>query len=230
MGESVTVTGDDAHHIGTVLRLRAGHFVELCDSSAAVYRAELVQTGRELIFELREECTAPSLPRLEITLAQCLPKGAKMDYVVEKATELGVARIIPVQSSRVVGERHGAATRLERWRRIVRAAAEQSRARRIPAVDEPVSWETLTAAIPQYDRSLIAWEVAPARPRELDTLLAGAAGVLIVIGPEGGLSRDEVEAARAQGAVPFSLGTRILRTETAGLVAAALAYYAAGEI
>jgi 16S rRNA (uracil1498-N3)-methyltransferase len=214
-----------------VLRLREGEQVELCDSTGSVYVADLLSVGREIgvrLVSLHSPGDASDV--VAITLAQCLPKGSKMDYVVEKATELGVQRIIPLQSERVIGERGSSNNKVDRWKRIARSAAEQSRSTLVPSIAEPMPWTELIAAIPSYDACLIAWEVEPSQQQRLEALVAGKRSVLIVIGPEGGLSHTEVSQVRSQGAHVVSLGKRILRTETAGLVAVALVRYAAGDL
>jgi 16S rRNA (uracil1498-N3)-methyltransferase len=219
----------DGHKLRNVLRLSPGDEILLRDSTATAYRALILNlrpTAQARVVEPMEEA---ELPELTITLAQCLPKGAKMDYVVEKATELGVARILPVRSERVICRSESEA-RIERWRRLARAAAEQCGAARVPEIGEIRDWVQLLEDAGSFDRVLLPWELAEAQPRALDTLLTGARSVLIIIGPEGGVSYQEVELAKSRGAVTLSLGRRILRTETAGLLAVACARYAAGEV
>ena len=167
----------------------------------------------------------------ELVLAQALPKGQKMDFIVEKATELGVRRIVPLQTERTVGagERAG---KVERWRRLARSAAAQCGRTDVPEIDEVTGWSGLEAAVRAAPLALIPWELADAEPLRdvLPGLLEGASGALVAIGPEGGFAHDEVEQARAWGARTVSLGKRILRTETAGLVACSAVLYAAGEL
>ena len=219
----------DGHKLRDVLRLTPGDEIELRDSTASAYRALILCLRPSVRVRVGERLGEAELPELAITLAQCLPKGAKMDYVVEKATELGVARILPVQSERVIGRRESGG-RIERWRRLARAAAEQSRAARVPEVSEIGDWAQLLEEAASFDRVLLPWELAAPEPRALDGVLLGAQSVLIIVGPEGGVSHREVELAMARGAVTFSLGRRILRTETAGLFAIACVRYASGEV
>ena len=228
-GQELALEGGDSHKIRNVLRSVEGDSVELRDSTAEAFEATIVELRPDVVVRIARRLVNEATGELQITLAQCLPKGSKMDYVVEKATELGVSRILPVQSERVIGAREGTG-KIDRWRRLARTAAQQSGAARIPEIADLLDWKALLALANVYDRVLIPWELADGTPRDLDRLLVGVGHALIVIGPEGGLSHDEVEQARAHGAVSISLGKRILRTETAGLVAIAYARYAVGEV
>jgi len=214
-----------------VLRKRSGDPLEVYDSAGSAFAASLDIDGAQVRARLERELERPAPATLEIVLAQALPKGQKMDFIVEKATELGVTRIVPLETERTIGtaERAG---KLERWRRLARTAAAQCGRRDVPAVDEVLRWSELEGLIAEAGVALIPWELADARPLrdDLPGLLQGAGRVLVAIGPEGGLSHDEVEAARGWGAHTVSLGRRILRTETAGLVACSAILYAAGEL
>ncbi len=167
-----------------------------------------------------------SADRYRIDVAQAIPKGQKMDFVVEKLTELGTAQILPVYSERTVIEEIGSG-KLERWRRLAKTAAQQCGRSTIPAICDPQPLASLIGAFASYDVVLFPWELADAAPlREtLPGLLQTARSILVVIGPEGGFSTDEAAAARDAGAHLLSLGSRILRTETAALVVMALLNY-----
>jgi len=152
---------------------------------------------------------------LALVLAPALLKGTKMDLVVEKATELGVRRLAPVLTRHAVSRTgHG-----ERWRRIAVAAAKQSGRTRVPDVDDPVPLAELLAA-PWPGLRLVPWE-GDVEDR-VSALPDRAAGVVAVVGPEGGLAEDEMALARAHGFVPLTLGPRRLRAETAAIVISAL--------
>ncbi|MFY9779305.1 MAG: RsmE family RNA methyltransferase [Candidatus Baltobacteraceae bacterium] len=231
IGDVVELLGGDARKVAVVLRKRSGDSIVLGDSTGRVFAASLAVEGQRVRARLDALVDAVPPPSLAITLAQGITKGHKMDFVVEKATEIGVARIVPFASERTVGEgdRGG---KVERWRRLARSASQQCGRSEIPVVEPPLAWPALVARMREFDRALVPWEVAervPLRER-LGPLVEGAKSVLVVIGPEGGLSHAEVRAAEAQGAVPISLGDRILRTETAGLVACAALLYASGSL
>lgn len=228
----VTFAADDVHKIVTVLRKRSGDRVEVVDSGGAAFAATLEIDGRAVSATLRERLERRQVESaLQITLAQAIPKGQKMDLVVEKTTELGVQAIVPVRSARVIGDRTGE-PKLERWRRIARSAAEQSGRTHVPDVAAVHDWSALLATFSRYDAVLLPWELEEAAPLRdaLEKVLAAARDVLVVIGPEGGFGADEVERARGAGARTVSLGPRILRTETAGLVLLAVILYARGEL
>ena len=232
VGTRVDLAPDDARKLATVLRKRSGDRVQIVDSGGMAYAATLQVDGRSVAAVLDERLTRESPESsVAITLAQAVPKGAKMDLIVEKSTELGVAAIVPLRSARVVGEQTGAG-KVERWRRIARSAAQQSGRVRVPEVAGVQHWDALLATFARYDRVYIPWELADPAPLR-DTFehdARDARSVLIVIGPEGGFAADEVERARAAGAVPISLGRRILRTETAPIVVVSALLYARGEL
>jgi 16S rRNA (uracil1498-N3)-methyltransferase len=231
-GDRVAFAADDARKLATVLRKRSGDRVQVVDSGGSAYAATLEVDGRDVRAVLDEPLDRGEVETaLRVTIAQAVPKGQKMDLVVEKATELGAHAIVPVRSARVVGHDTGAA-KVERWRRIARSAAQQSGRTRIPEVADVHDWDALLATFPQYDRVYVPWEVAdPAPLRDVfDRELPEATRVLVVIGPEGGFGADEVDSAQRAGAVPISLGRRILRTETAALVVLAAMLYARREL
>jgi 16S rRNA (uracil1498-N3)-methyltransferase len=231
-GERVAFAPDDARKLVTVLRVRSGDRVEVVDSGGSAFAATLEVDGRAVGATLDEQLDRDEVePVLRITLAQAVPKGQKMDLVVEKATELGAFAIVPLRSARVIGHDTGAA-KVERWRRIARAAAQQSGRVRIPEIADVYDWDTLLETFASYERVYVAWELAPPAPlRDVFERDASAArNVLVVIGPEGGFAADEVARARAAGARVISLGRRILRTETAALVVLSALLYARGEL
>jgi 16S rRNA (uracil1498-N3)-methyltransferase len=227
-GETVRIEGGDAHHIVHVLRLRPGDHVEVVDSAAHAFDAEIVD-GDGVGALLVRESVPQGLGNVRIDVAQAMPKGQKMDYVVEKATELGAGAILPFVSERTVAREAGTA-KLARWRRVARSASEQSGRRAIPAVPAPLEFDELLARFCAYDLVLFAWESSDAQPLRLRLreLLKDARNVLVVVGPEGGFSHAEADAARAAGAELISLGRNILRTETAALAMLAILNYETG--
>jgi 16S rRNA (uracil1498-N3)-methyltransferase len=232
IGDRVVLAADDARKLTTVLRKRSGDRVQIVDSGGIAYAATLEVEPRSVGATLDALLERPPVETtIEVTVAQAIPKGQKMDLVVEKATELGAYAIVPVRSARVLGSDGGPA-KIERWRRIARSAAQQSGRTRVPAVGETLEWDALLATFAGYDRVYVPWELAePAPLRDVfERELPGVRSVLIVIGPEGGFASGEVERAQAAGGVPISLGRRILRTETAALVVLAAVLYARAEL
>jgi 16S rRNA (uracil1498-N3)-methyltransferase len=237
VGDLVAFADDDARKLATVLRKRSGDRVQVVDSGGVAFGATLDVEGRlgrgvhvrARLDELLERGEVEA--SLRVTIAQAVPKGQKMDLVVEKATELGAHAIVPVRSARVIGHDTSPA-KVERWRRIAKSAAQQSGRARVPNVADVHEWNALLATFENYDRVFVPWELAEPSPLRavFERDLADARHVLVVIGPEGGFSADEVGEARAAGATVISLGRRILRTETAALVVLAAILYACDEL
>jgi 16S rRNA (uracil1498-N3)-methyltransferase len=225
------LAGEDARKLTVVLRRGHGDPLEIVDSAGALFAATLLLDGSAPRARLDTPLRAPRPPVLRITLAQGIPKGAKMDFVVEKATELGVAAILPFASERTVGdgERTG---KLERWRRLAKAAAQQCGRADVPEIAEPVDVATLARSLGAYDAALIPWEVSEPVPlrRRLPGIIANARSALVAIGPEGGLSHAEAHALEEAGGHLVSLGNRVFRTETAGLVACSVLLYESGDV
>lgn len=210
-----------AHHAQRVLRLAAGDAVTLFDGTGGEYPGRIAEAGRCVRVQLAERCDVERESPLELTLAQALPSGDKMDWVVQKAVELGVARIQPLSATRSVvklsGER--AARRVEHWRQVAIAACEQCGRNRLPEIG-PILDLRQWLGQREHDNETCCLQLAPGkaqRPPEL----GNAKKFALLVGPEGGLSEEEAAAADSAGFAHLSLGPRILRTETAGLAALA---------
>jgi 16S rRNA (uracil1498-N3)-methyltransferase len=205
-----TISGDEAHHLVRVLRVEAGQKFEISDTSR-VWLA-MVETARksEVAFQILEEIPAgPPLP--EVTLYLALVKFDRFEWAVEKATELGVTRIVPVETTRSdQGLFLGAAKRVERWRRIAQEAAEQSRRLAPPEVADPLKFAAIHADAPAHRFVLDEQPGAPMLVRLVTT-----APVAVFIGPEGGWTDPERVTLAHYGWQAASLGPLILRAETA---------------
>lgn len=219
----VRIGGAERRHLHT-LRLGPGARLVVFDE-AGVEREVAITTVGPRTVEARVVATRAGVREspLDLVLAPALLKGDKMDLVVEKATELGVRRIAPVTSRHVVGR----GARTERWRRIALAAAKQSGRTTVPAVDPPVPLARLVAEAWPGVR-LFAWE--DERTTAFDALPATAAAAVVVLGPEGGFDEAEVAEARAHAFATVSLAPRVLRAETASLVAVALCQHRWGDL
>ncbi len=221
-----------ARQIMRVLRLRPGDLVAVLDGEGTLYHVSLQRVSRhEVVGQIVREEPATGEPRLAVDLYMALIKGERFDWVLQKGTELGVARFVPMVTERtVVRDLSPSPHRRARWSRIVQEAAEQCGRARIPEIASPVAFTAACAAAAEADRRLIAWagegrrSFAEAYGDEQPERLA------LLIGPEGGFTADEVAQAYAHGIVPFSLGERVLRAETAAIVAVTLAMYRAAEL
>lgn len=220
------------HHLRDVLRLAAGSEIIVVHAGVAV-RVRLTEVGASAEGETLEVLPAQHLPR--VTLAQGLAKGEKMDDVVRQATELGASRIVPFAAERSVVKLDAAkaAARVDRWRRVAAEAAQQSQRTDIPEVHDMVPAQALPDVL-SGSTVLVCWEDA-GDAEGVAAAIARVApvpdvDVAIVVGPEGGLTRAEVSLLEAAGAVVVTLGPTVLRTETAGVVATALAIHARGGL
>jgi 16S rRNA (uracil1498-N3)-methyltransferase len=229
---TLPLSAGDVHHLRDVLRLGAGDTIEVVGDGVAwtVRLEEVADTARGV----REGVVPPFGPLPRVTLAQGLAKGEKMDTVVRQATELGVERIVPFSSERSVVKLDPSkvVARTDRWRRIAQGAAKQAHRLDVPQVVEVVSLDGLPEAL-SGTTMLVAWEDAAGAPGVAAALAAAGspdAQVSVIVGPEGGLSVSEVAVLERAGAVRVSLGPMILRTETAGVIATALAIHALGGL
>jgi 16S rRNA (uracil1498-N3)-methyltransferase len=231
-GEAL-IRGDEHHHLARVLRLRPGDDVSLFDGEGGGHHGVVEAVGRE---ETRVRITAPDDrpvdPGFRLTLAQAIPHSDRMEWVIQKGTELGVERIVPLAAARsVVRPRAGRWERLDRWRRVAQEAARQSGRRRVPAIEEPRSWPGFLEDRASFPGArLMLQEAAPAGGAPGLALPAGAREAWVAVGPEGGWAPEELEAAARAHVQGVHLGPRILRTETAGVVAVALVMFLAGEL
>jgi 16S rRNA (uracil1498-N3)-methyltransferase len=235
-GERVALTGAQAHQMSRVLRLKVGDRVVLLDGAGQEYRVRLDEV-RSSAVTATVETVRPSRPEpgLILTLYQALVPRDRFETVLQKGTEVGVSRFVPVWCERsiVPGGDKIDDGRLERWRRIVTEAAEQCERGIIPEVRPPLRFTDALAAAVRSGPVLVAWE----RERER-AIREGLRAVLgddvrslgLMVGPEGGFTNLEIGVARDAEAMTVSLGPRILRTETAGPVLAALALYQAGDL
>jgi 16S rRNA (uracil1498-N3)-methyltransferase len=212
--------GDDARHLTRVLRAQPGQLYEITDSQCA-YLAEISEArGDRVLFRVLEPVASPE-PPVSITLLAALIKFDRFEWIIEKATELGVERILPVETARCEkGLLSASRKRAERWMRIARESSQQSRRLRAPEILPAARFEA-ALAIPDGHRFILDEAAAPPLLRVLPSPAAPSTSIALLAGPEGGWTETEREEAAAAGWQPVSLGPYILRTETA--VAAAIA-------
>lgn len=231
--EQMTISGMDAHHIQDVLRMQVGTRVQVVADDGVSALMEITGfTGNTVAVKEIEILRESHEPSVQLTLLQGLAKGEKMELIIQKAVEIGVGDIHPVAMVHSVVRLDGpkAAKKVERWQKISEAAAKQSKRDRIPTI-HPVRKLTEVLAELDCDLLLMAYESENQLGlREALQRHPQAERIALIIGPEGGLSNEEVAAAEEAGAQVVTLGPRILRTETAGLVAASAILYETGNL
>lgn len=232
-GEQITLSGEDARHIVRVLRMQPGEHLTVCDGAGRDYACVLTDTGKDMaVCTIHGVCASAGEPDTRVTLFMALPKGDKMDFIVQKAVELGATGIVPFLGARSVS-RPDAKTlqkKCERWQKIAREAAMQSGRGRIPVVGDPVSQAQAAKAAAEHDAALFLYENE--RETGIRQALAGRTlrSVALMVGPEGGFAPEEAEEAVRAGMQSVSLGPRILRCETAPLAALAAVMYETGNL
>lgn len=227
-GFELALGEEEARHAGRVLRLKAGDEVECFDGRGRAWRCELRFEGARASVRALAPLPSNECPA-RITLYQGLPKLDKLDLIVQKATELGAWRIVPVNMARSVARAEGrdAERKRERWQRIAMEAAKQCGRARVPEVAPPMSFKAARADMAARELMLMPYELHSGNG--LNSIAPGARDIGLLIGPEGGIAPEEAEAAQAAGALPVTLGPRILRTETAAIAALAMAMLRFGD-
>ena len=235
-GSEFRLTGEESKYIARVLRLIDGESVILSSGDGPEYHTTIVAIEKKSVLlkvESIDETNRES--KLDITLCQSLPKSKKMDLIIQKCTELGVRRFIPFTSSRSVSrpDKKEGSEKVKRWEKIALEASRQCGRRFIPPVDNVIKFDDLLRDMDKLDNEktlkLIPWE------SEDNKSLRQMSGsevkkLMLLIGPEGGFSNEEVDRAKKAGFIPISLGSRLLRTETAGLATVSMLQYIWGDM
>lgn len=232
--KSIRITGEDVNHIKNVLRLSAGDAITICDGAGTEYECRIGQIEKDCVLADIEDINQNTAElRCKITLFQGMPKSDKLEFIIQKAVELGVAEIVPVMMKRTVVklEEKKKQKKLERYQAIAQAASKQSGRGVIPEVGMFQSWKEAISYAKEFDCILLPYENADGISyahqviREAAALPTGAK-IGIFIGPEGGFAKEEIDEAKAFGAKIITLGNRILRTETAGLTILSILMFA----
>lgn len=232
----VQFDAEQARHMGKVLRLSAGEQVTVSTGDGTAYLVELEQFSKETVIgRILEQMEHLQETTIEVVLYQGMPKGDKLELIIQKCTELGVSRIIPVETSRSVVhlDSNKAEKKLERWKKIAQEASQQSKRIQVPTVGPYYHWKPFLQQLEQEPGlTIVFWE--DEQTQSLKALLRNQQEkpqrINLIVGPEGGLSEEEIEALRALGAVSASLGKRILRTETAGMAGISMILYEFDEL
>ncbi len=232
---TVTIDSEDVSHILRVLRLGIGDELMVCDSCGFDYDVKITQTEqKKILCDIIKKTESVSEPNIKVTLFQGLPKASKMEYIIQKTTELGISEIVPVKLSRCVvkiDKGKDEKKKIDRWQKISESAAKQSGRGIVPKISEIMSLDEVIEKSKDFDLFFVPYECE--EQKKLKEILLSVKDVKTVgflIGPEGGFDITETEKIRNQGISTITLGKRILRTETAGEAVLAMTMYEIGDI
>lgn len=227
-GDLLKITGEDVSHISKVLRMSVGDEITVCDGKGTDYRAVISQISKEEVaakIENSSPCEAEST--VKITLFQALPKQGKMEYIIQKCTELGVFKIVPVLTKRCIAK---PSDKTKRWSKVAESAAKQCGRGIIPEIAPPVSFDDAIKLMKADEYAVMPYECEE-KTRLKDIIGAKKISSLsLLIGPEGGFEQIEVEKAASEGIYTVTLGKRILRTETAAAAVLPIIMYENDEM
>lgn len=233
-GPELRLRGDEATHLCRALRLGPGMSIVAFDGLGHEYVATIERLEEEdVLCQITCQRDTQHTQKLSITLGQGLPKRDKFEWVIQKTTELGVTELVPLLTERVVPRlsAHHLGTKRARWEKLAREACKQCGRAAVPSFSAPMSLDTFCMTFQQADLKLVLWEGE--ERRRLRTVLAASgqiASAAIIVGPEGGLTPEEVARGESYGFLATGLGERILRTETAGMAVVALLQYHFGDL
>lgn len=224
--KAVRITGEEARYLLNVLRMKVGEELSLFDSSGAHFKAKITRSGKNsVVAELGAALPPAGEPARPLVLLQGILKGRKMDYVIQKASELGVSEVVPLVTERSQVRQ---TRKHERWRKIALEASRQSFRTSVAEIREPVTLEAFFGASGPSE-GFMFWEEGGSSLRDV-RLEPSKEPLLIAVGPEGGFTAEEVSLARAKGLEIKSLGERILRAETAAVSAITIVQFVLGEM
>ena len=229
----VNILGNDVNHIKNVLRLKIGDQIQICNQETSEnYICEIIEIDNKCVeTEILEKIEAVAEGNVDLHIFQGLPKADKMELIIQKGTELGVSKFIPVSFKRSIVKLSGKdeAKKIERWQKIAEVAAKQSHRDLVPEVKNIINVKNVCDLISEYDIVLLAYEEELQNYIKNELLKIKSANekikIAVVIGPEGGIDSEEADALKNSGAKVVSLGKRILRTETVALQVASIIMY-----
>ncbi len=233
--DSLRIEGEEAKHISQVLRKGEGDIIEVVDGEGMKYQVQVTSKGKDRVEgKILSRTRKENEPFTHLSLAQGLIKGVRMDLLVEKVTEIGVSSIIPLITERsLIKLEKGSKviSRVNRWKRIAISGMKQSLRSKLPEIQNPVSFNELLTKIKDYDLALIACQSRGSK--SLKEILEGKKRlkeVLLLVGPESGFTQEELDSSLKSGIIPVSLGSRRLRSETAGQLFSALVLHELGDL
>jgi 16S rRNA (uracil1498-N3)-methyltransferase len=233
--EALTIDGEEARHILSVLRYGPGDKIDVVDGCGNKFNALISKVSRyTLEANILSRTQMENEPGCHVALAQAVCRQERMDFLVEKATEIGISSIIPITTEKGLIKISGSSKgkrKIDRWRRIAIAAMKQSLRTVLPEISEVTEFDNLLKRFSRYELCLIAsLEEDSKRLTECKQLEKGLKKVLLIVGPEAGFTEEELSQAKARGALPISLGTRRLRTETTGVLFSSLVLHRLADL
>lgn len=229
-GDTIIISGDNQNHIKNVFRFKVGDEIVLCDGQGTDYRVKIQSQMHDYMeAKILDETKTNSEPSVNITLYQGVPKGTKLELIIQKNVELGIGRIVPVMCERTIVKFNSGKDiqkKVERWQKISEEASKQSGRGIIPDVGNPITLKDAVEEARGYDLAIIPYEKEHCTT--LKDVLANnrsIKNICIFIGPEGGFSEQEVELCKENNIIPITLGNRILRTETASIYTTSIIMY-----
>lgn len=230
----IIISGEDFNHIKNVLRLNCGDRITICDGKGNDYISVIQNIETKNIFaDIVEVQKNRNEAPINVTLYQGIPKSDKMDFIIQKSVELGVGKIVPVITERTVvrlNDKKDIDNKVRRWQRISLEAAKQCNRGIVPVIDTPVKFSAALVQNKEFDLSLIPYEKEVCKGLKGSIKKSNISNIAVLIGPEGGFSENEIEAAVLEGINPVTLGPRILRTETAGIAVLSILMYELGDV
>lgn len=233
IGDRIEILGKDVKHIKDVLRLKNKDKIEII-SDNKTYICEIEEISPDIVkASILNSFEGKNEPPIDIILYQAIAKGDKMDFIIQKSTEIGVKEIYPILTNRTIvkiKDKKREQKKVERWETIAEEAAKQSKRDTIPLVNNIISYNEMIDILKGEENVIIPYEMEKTNTLK-ETLKDTKDGKIhIIIGPEGGFEEEEIEMIKKIGGKPVSLGPRILRTETAGLVVIAITLYELGDL
>lgn len=224
---TVSVTGEDVAHISRVLRMSPGDKITVCDGEGYDCTAVITSITKDAVFaDIAEKHRCEAEPGVKITVFQALPKQGKMEYIIQKNTELGVSEFVPVYTKRCVAK---PSDKTKRWQRVALEAAKQCGRGCVPKVHDTVNFKDALLSAAEYEKKIILYECED-KTRLSEVIPSGISSAAVFVGPEGGFEPEEIEAAQEHGIIPVTLGKRILRTETAAAAVTPIILFIQGEV
>ena len=232
---TLIIDSEDANHLKKVLRINVGDVITVCDGAGIDYTVKVSEIGKnEIECDIIDRKKSDTEPNINITLYQGLPKAAKMDYIIQKNTELGISKIVPAKLARCVVKLENKAAedkKCERWQKIAIASAKQSGRGIVPVIDNPMTVDEIIEDVKDYDLVFVPYECEDqSRLKTIVESVPDAKDIAFIIGPEGGFDISEIEKFKEAGIKTVTLGKRILRTETAAESVVSMLMYAYDEI